>query len=170
MRQITFLFCGLLMAPIVNCTAQHEQSVIIGDHVRVWAPEPERFYPHTLRIRNHVGSVVVLNADTLMLKVKDRVIPLVIPITSITRLDVSHRRESGAGRGARTGLVVGAVAGLGESALLIFGGGFDVVPCLFCVPICSITGTGLGALIGAASEVDHWESVPLPIRIGISSK
>ncbi len=162
MRQTALLLLGLLLVPLTNLVAQQKSPVTAGTRVRLWAPKFD--------IRKQVGTVVAVTSDTLTFKKVLQATPFAIPIALVTRLEVSQSRKSRAGRGAVIGLVVGAASGVGFSVEFTNAGEFDFgkVARVF-VPIFSAAGTGIGALIGAASrKVDHWESVPPPIRIGMS--
>jgi hypothetical protein len=142
------LFLTLLAAPFVGTLVAHAQSPPVepGTRVRVSAPD--------LGIRNHVGALQVLNADSIVMEDG-----LMFPMASITQLDVSRGRKSWALLGAGVGLVVGAGLGgaigaaTGDEGGIAVGGG--------------LVGFGLGTAIGAGIRSDRWDEVPLD-RIRVS--
>lgn len=107
-------------------------------------------------------ATAAMTADTLWLARGD-----------IHRMQVSHGRKSGAGRGA----LVGAGVGLGMG-LLLFTGAMTSSECDGEEGLCAAaagvvgaglaaTGAGLGALIGTASSRERWESVPVTPSVGM---
>ncbi len=86
----------LLLALPMDLIAQETSAVVPGARVRVTAPEA-----YSSRI---IGTVLSINADTLMLSKKELHAPLAISLDSMTRLELSLGR----GRSLKKGLKVGA--------------------------------------------------------------
>lgn len=76
------------------------EPVALGDRVRVWPP--------SVGIEGLVGTVLALKPDTLVI---DNYEPLMLAISSLTKLEVSRGRQSKARTGGIVGLIGGAVAG-----------------------------------------------------------
>ncbi len=165
-----FILSLLFLLPGNLLAQQDSQQILPGVRVRLWAPE--------LRIQKLVGKIVSVDADTLRLNIMDQTAPLAIPISSVTKFEVSRGKSSGARvlsgvGGAGLGFLGGAIVGGGiggiwsenkypnsheGNGLGIFMGG--------------IIGGGLGTLIGAVIGVQHpperWQQAPLAaLRVGL---
>lgn len=155
MRSLTLVAAALVVATSSPLAAQ-EAPVDPGARVRVTAPD--------LGIDKYTGVLEGVVGDTLAVDT------LRLALASVTRLEVHRGRKSNVGKGALIGLAGGAAAGVGFSVWFTNAGEFDFdkVALVF-VPIFSAAGTGIGALLGAASKVDRWEEVPLDrIRVSVT--
>lgn len=165
--RIVTLVAALLLTAFVDLFAQEKPAVAPGAKVRVSAPPVVE--------KRVVGFVVLLDRDTLVLNVEGRAEPLTVPLASVSVLEVHRGRKSRVGRGALIGLAVGAGGGAIIGALATSDSClFDPDPCpaagagagaLFFV----LPGTVIGAIIGALTRTDRWETVPLDqIRVGLT--
>jgi hypothetical protein len=162
-RHSAWAAAGLAAVSLVpHLAAQTLDDVRTGARMRIEVPGPKG--EQTL-----VGILVARTADTLQIWL-DRSNKLAsVPISQARQVDVSLNQHSGAGRGAVTGFVFGAIMGIvagggcdcGDSgaAALVFGGMLGGL------------GTGLGALLGMGARVDEWTPViRSPERSGTSSE
>ena len=103
MRQRILFFSLLLLAPLANLAAQEATPLSPGARVRVSA----------LRQGRKTGILMAINADTLVLKLMKKNTPLAIPLSSVTRLDVSlgWSQHKNAGKGAGFGFIAGGALG-----------------------------------------------------------
>jgi len=150
----------LVQVGYTPCVAQEIPAVTIGDRVRIKAL--------SVSWRPLAGSIVTLNADSLILKLDKEDIPLAIPHASVTKLEVSRGKERNAGKGAGIGLLIGA----GVGALAGISAGDDCSSGQFlCFSgpqkalILGVEGGGIGflsgAFIGFFILTNRWEEVPL---------
>lgn len=82
MKRIAFI--ALFLVSLREVAAQEAGPITLGTWVRVQSPLQPAGDPWL------VGSVVSLDADTLVLKSKGRTTPLSIPLTSVTKFEVSY--------------------------------------------------------------------------------
>ncbi len=161
--RIVSLVFVLFLTTSVKLTAQDTLSA--GDKVRV-----------TTAVERVVGYWVSLEGNRLTLRTEKRDSSLVLPLASLTKLEVSRGQKSAIAKGAGIGFLVGAGVGAGVGALIGASQGENV-----CSDECRVAFAGIGALaggavgtlvglgIGAASKSERWVSVPLEeIRIGLS--
>ena len=165
------LACTLATPSGTPAAAQVERSVRAGDRVRV----------HALDGPTVVGVVEDINRDTLRLRDEDEGTARIVPVWTVSRLDVSHgqtTRESNMLRGAAAGFAVGALVGgslgaatcVGDSdgfggncneggkrARLILGGAL----------ILGVPAAALGAAMGASSPLEQWRRVWPEVRVGL---
>lgn len=153
------VIAALLLATSVDLFAQQGSLVAPGDRVRV---------SRLGSVPPLVCTVLALKADTLVLDAEDRVAPLEVPLALVEKVEVSHGKKSRIGTGAIVGGLTGALLGaLGSLAWGDAGSlGSDAGVAILAS---TAAGTGIGALIGAATKTDRWEEVPLTdIRVGLS--
>jgi hypothetical protein len=121
------------------------------------------------------GKIVAASPDALIVSVKKGREPVTVARDAITRFELGHRRTSGKGalRGAGIGLLAGGVGGaalgvaldspddwfsggeLAAGGAIVFGG----------------AGALIGALVGAASPGERWETVPTHrVRVGLTPR
>jgi hypothetical protein len=161
--RIASLVVALVLTASVDLFAQQEPPVTPGDRVRVsWLGDAPL-----------VSTVLALRADTLVLDVEGRVAPLELPLALVKKVEVRRGQKSNAGRGARTGGLLGAMFGLLVGVVAWTGcdsddssdscesavEGIGVVA--IGVGIFGGVGAGVGAIIGALSTSDRWEEVPM---------
>jgi hypothetical protein len=124
-----------------------------------------------------VGTVAALETDTLTVKVEERAVALYVPLADITKLEVRRGQKSNAGKGALIGLgvgvVVGGVLGFNLCEMDETKSGCEIHEHIFgslmSGAFFGLLGGGIGALIGAASKTDRWETVPLNnIRVSLT--
>ena len=155
MRRRIMITLACVAAPVGGLAAQDNVSAPAGTRVRVTGSE--------VRARPVTGTVVGWHADTLVLLLQEGGESLRVPAAALARLEVSRGRRSNAGRGARLGLLGGAVVGAGLGAAFadaqVVSNGTMVA---LAAGFGSVTGMLLGAGIGAAIHSERWEDVPLP--------
>ena len=148
----------------------------IGARVRLTAPE--------LQMRGSTGTVVDMTADTLFIVRWHQAPRTAIPVTKLSRLEVSggKNRPRGMLRGGAFGLVLGGLVGVGIAGLTETEDGPDGIGSSEDVAIIAGT-TGLitlmGVGVGAAMPPDRWQDATLhppanrgmgdagPMRIGL---
>jgi hypothetical protein len=117
------------------------------------------------------GILLRVDQDSLHLETRNGT--FAIPRSGITRIDVSRGQKSALGKGLKwgflSGLAVGAV-GFGILCGLVDGDGEDsycyqdgtAVVLAASLGLGIVGGTGIGALIGAASHTERWERLSAP--------
>lgn len=136
-------------------------ALVAGARVRVTAAVPGRFTGVT------VGRLVKFGAEDLTLIDSEAGTVLELPISSVTRLEVSHGRR----RHGRLGLLIGAAVGipLGLAAISDSAGGCGFTyyaPCTTADKVWSagLSGAlfgGLGVLIGHKVVTERWSDAPV---------
>ena len=189
MRHSELVLVIVLVIPTTHLFAQ-QPPVHAGERVRVTAPD--------CGMHGHATTIQALRGDTLVLPADPTRSSnsVTCPLNSVTGLDVSRWRKSW---GWRKGALVGLLSGGALGALV---GSWTYEECdpyeaacagIICFSDCDFhlgrevhvalhalavgsAGALLGALIGASSETDRWEEVPLdqlqvsiaPQREGVS--
>ena len=161
------LLLTVLLIPLSFTSLAAQDTLSAGDKVRV-----------TTAGERVVGYWVSLDDNRLTLRTEDLDSSLVLPLASLTKLEVSRGQKSAIAKGAGIGFLVGAGVGAGVGALLGAGLGEDV-----CSGGCVSALAGIGALaggaagtliglgIGAGSKSDRWETVSLDrIRISVTPR
>ncbi len=162
MRHATILVAILAFVPLASATAQ--VPVRPGARVRVTGHFCQ-FYSNCegVQLEHRVGTFVTWEADTLV--VQSNGDTLSVPVTLVTRLDVSRGRKMNTGKGAVIGLLVGGVVGAVIGYANYEEGGFgDLGPGVNVAAGGVIGGLGglvTGAFIGLAIQTDRWREVPL---------
>ncbi len=159
MRHAALLVAILAFVPLANATAQ--VPLRPGEQVRV--TRLPLCPPNTLCVktpRQSVGTFVAWKSDTLV--VQSNGDTLQVALVNVTRLDVYMGRKAQAGAGAVVGglAVVVLLAIAAATCDASFGcptAGEAAKPLL----IGGAAGAFVGALIGAATNTDRWEEVPL---------
>jgi hypothetical protein len=150
------------LTPFGTAEAQQQPSSLHeGQRIRITAP--------VRGLTQITGTFVAIRSDTLLMASVDR--QLEVPLSTVTRLEVSRGRSSNAGKGALIGLVGG----------LVVGGVINYVACnaatsprtcfesqegtqyifLGLWGASGAVGALVGALVGANVHRDRWESLPL---------
>ncbi len=170
MRAVTLILAVSLLPPCASVQAQERPSVAglarrgllaPGARVRLYASQTADG-----RYGWFVGRIVRWVPDSLTLKPEDD-LPVVVPVASITRLEVSRGRRSnwaeGAGIGLLVGAATGAIIGLASDPNC---GGF--APCFTAESLAAglavvFGGVGgvIGLIIGASTTTERWVEVPL---------
>lgn len=193
MRWITVVLAVALLIPVASapCPAQKAPPLTPGARVRI----KTEIWPHPALRGNKwlVGSVVSLNADTLVLKTefdsrlaiyfqeiegrKYLVLntgsrgPLVTPLAAVPSFEVSQGKgKNNARRNAGIGLFVGASMGAiwGFATIHEEGESSNLFGALLGAGLFSIPGAAVGALVGAQNSGERWNPAPLPIRVSVS--
>ena len=129
-------------------------QVDAGSRIRVTTPHG-----------SHRGRLVSLDGDSLRYTRSDTARVTALPLASVVRLERSVGKRSAAGRGALIGGLIGGGFGLflGIAASTDNSGWWEVgaEDIAAVTAIVGATGAGIGALLGAASRRDRWETVPL---------
>jgi hypothetical protein len=140
-------------------TRQARVDADSGSRVRITVDQPSK--------HSHVGTLVSTDADSLRFTTDTGGL-VAIPTGSVTRFERSRGRHSNAGRGALIGGVslgaAGLILGVGASAESNSGWGPDIgaEEVVLATLIMGAAGTGIGALIGAASKGERWEPLTIP--------
>ena len=167
MRQTIVFLVVFLLAPVADLAAQQDSPVRPGSRIRIKAPSA---IGHEL-----MGTLVVLHADTLMLKVEGVSNPLSVSVASIAKLEVSRGRKSPL-RGAWKGAGKGFLYGVGTGALIgAVGGAIDGENIAYSIYMGLFFGAFYGPPIGAVTGAVHafaspeqWKEVPLDrLRVGL---
>ncbi|UCC84511.1 MAG: hypothetical protein JSW46_06175 [Gemmatimonadota bacterium] len=154
--RIVSLVVALILTAQAGLFAQQEPPVAPGDRVRVTAPTIE---PDPL-----VGTFIALGADTCVLEVGGRAEPLVLPLASVTNLEVSQGHKSKMLKGAVLGLLIGGFVGGVSGAAACSGDKCEASAgemAMYCGAIGAVPGLFIGAGVGRMSKTDRWEEVPL---------
>lgn len=136
-----------------------QDSIELGQRIRI---ESKEISPGRL-----VGRADSIKADTLILFVRSGSTDSYyrrIPITSITKYEVSIGRKTNTRKGTLYGLIIGsAIGGMiymgeasGEHDCHYCG---DIPPAAAVIPILGGLGCGIGALIGTISKTDRWQEI-----------
>jgi hypothetical protein len=153
------------------CSVNAQETVKVGDRVRVYAPSFVTTAPVAVIIgadqRRIEGVVSSRDSTTLSVRVEGQAEPVVVPIASIQYLMVHRGQDVSAGHTAAVGFLVGAtlgtVIGVSEgsdppNAIIGFSAGAKgAILGVFLGAI----GAGLGALAGASSNTGSWDQVPI---------
>lgn len=157
------LIALFLLVMNIDLIAQEASPIVPGTRVRVTAPD--------VASGKIAGTIIItVKADTLELKVKGKIRPLVIPLGSITRLEVSRGRKSAAGWGAAIGFGIGAgwIAVLAATLPHEPAEASSAGEVARGIAVSGGIGAGLGALVGLAIRSDSWEEVPLDrVPVGV---
>lgn len=169
------LIAILIFVDLAKLAAQETPLVSYGARVRISVSTLVRLYDQIsaqsreefVETESVIGTVAELTADTLKLTIAEKLIPLVIPFTSIKKLEISRGhipRGKNVLKGTGIGLLVGAGVGVlvglklddtssnempAEGNMLLFGA------------VGGGTGLVVGSIIGVSSSTEHWEKVPL---------
>ncbi len=157
------LLLTLLLIPLSFTSLAAQSTLSAADKVRV-TTEEERI----------IGYWVSLDDNQLTLKTEGRDSSLVLPLASLTKLEVSLGQMSSTLVGAGIGFLVGGATGLATAAIVCAIAGDcdpdapynDLVYGFFGVLGVGV-GTLTGAIIGSTIKVDRWMDVPLD-RIRVS--
>ena len=171
MRHATILVAILAFVPLTSATAQVQRPPIEpGMRVRISHECGTRtLYGGATPIdcRTDKGTLAVLTADSIVLRVGEPATQLAVLLASVNRLEVVRGRKSNAATGAGIGLVVGIVAGavfgyasFEECVSFCIGPGREGVAILVAT-IFGLGGAVVGTLIGSAVKTDRWQEVPL---------
>ncbi len=157
-RRIASLVAMLVIVAPPDLFAQQAMPVAPGDRVRLSAPG--------VVAGQVVGTIKELSPDTCVLQVEGRPWPVVLPLGSVTQLEVSRGHESksrmgilvGGGLGFLGGYLVGTQTSLCETC-----GGSDEKQKtgLAFGTICGLLGAAAGGELGAKSRAERWEEVPV---------
>lgn len=170
MRHFTFVLIALLLAPSSYLSAQDPQPVEVGERVRVKYDCTRRRSSRgnwvRVRCQKEEGTLVALTSDSMVLQPAGQLNSPVVPLITVTRLDVRRGLHSHPWRGVFVGALVGGVATgaantgncLGWECVRKFANG-------------SIVGLASGAIfgagIGAFIKTERWEEIPLD-RVSVS--
>ena len=163
MRCVAMLTCALIVVPTGRGVSQEPLSPVeVGQRVRVMTAGTTGWL---------TGTVVRLQDDTLVLSRPTGEASAAIPVSTLTRLQISEGRRSQVGKGAVIGgfslAAVGAVVGfavcsgsgdqnLNDKALtcgLLLGAGSGA------------GGAILGALVGAGVHSERWRAISLNLSL-----
>lgn len=162
--RIASLVAMLVVMATVDLSAQQEMPVEPGDRVRVSAPGVVE--------GQVVGTIEKLSPDTCVLQVEDQLWPVVLPLASVTRLEVSRGSGSKTGLGILIGAGVGFLGGylIGTQSSLCeeCGGSSSGKTGLAFGTFLGLLGAAAGGELGAKNRVERWEDVPIErLRVSI---
>ena len=126
-------------------------AINVGDRIRVMAP--------SVALEHFVGTVLKLDADSLWIDSEERGL-LTIPLRALVALEVSRGKK----KNALTGLGIGVLGGATAGWLILSSGHNDIDPRPFGAIIGGAAGGLVGLIIGANTQPDRWEPVPLAER------
>ena len=146
----------------------------VGQRVRV-SSNGRLSAPHGRSAPDVVGTLQTFDGKHLTVSVKGLDKPVIVPATSIRRLDVSRGKRSLFREGAASGAVIAGLIGLGVAircydqcwdddegtgvkGVVGFTLGFGAV------------GGAFGAIVAAPFRADRWERVPLPNPTRVSRR
>ena len=168
----TLLFCALFIFGFFSVAPSQEAPASPGTRVRVWTQVNESGRPTGQQM---IGEVVTWTADSLVLTHAEGRDPRAVPITSISRLDVSvepNSKQEGERIGRMRGLLIGGLAGAVFGLLQ-----GDDTSCTSCYNaedkagmygmLFGATGWFVGARLGASRGAERWERISLPARVSI---
>ncbi len=161
MRHATILIAILAFVPLASATAQ--VPVPPGARVRVTGHFCPLFYSNCAggRPERRVGTFVAWKSDSLVVQSNGDTVQ--VALMNVTRLDLHMGRKAQAGTGAVVGGLV-VVVPLAIGAALCGGDGFGCPTAGEAARgllVWGAAGAFLGALIGASTNTDRWEEVPL---------
>lgn len=178
MRCASLAIAGVLALPLVAPVAEAQSPLLRpGARLRISSPE--------LAMHDMIVGMVATSSDTLLVehiqpamsggRVQQDTVVSAVSIASITKLEVSQGLRSNRDRGARTGALIGAGAGLlvGITAAgFDYGGwwdpGAEVIPAT--IVIGAAWGAVVGLVVGSLSQRDDWQEVPVAsLRLGIAA-
>ena len=169
-------FLVLLSSFSVGELWAQEALIPVGSRVRVWTQADAKAHPSGPKT---MGTVTLVSADTLVLQPEGSAGTTSVPLTSVTRLDVTRGPErwsrsavKGGAIGATVGALLGVLTQLGPTD--IEGCDSEVFQCdrerdfVFAAVSLGGIGAAAGAVIGIARGGERWERVPVPGRISIA--
>ena len=175
-RRFIARVAGLLLAAAASHqvgSAESQAPALVGARVRVTTAAA--FAGDSLGGRRIVGVLTAVREGSVEILENDRG-PLLVPLRSVARFEVSRGRKSRAGRGALIGALTGAAAGAvtgylgcgdcgeGESFFAIDAAGAAALVGF----VGAVVGTPIGAVIGSLFHTDRWSRVSPPaIRLGL---
>ena len=157
--RVTTLLAALFIVAPTLLAAQEDTLVASGERVRVTAPG--------LSSNPIVGTFDQVNRDTLLLSIDGRAEPISVPISSVSKLEVSAGTKSNFAKGlgigfligATTGALIGAASGDDDpSAFMAFTAEEKAVGAGL---VLGLAGGLLGGIIGAVNPSERWEAVPV---------
>ena len=164
MRLVLLLFVAFLVLPQAGLAAETTPLHLTGSRARLMAP--------SLGTGKQAGTVVEMRADTLLFTPDHQSTPALVPVASVTSLEVSRGMHSHAWTGVRIGFLTGAFAGgvVGYTQTHeahASDGDFGPVVGAAAAVLTGCVGAGVGALIGSKQHTERWERQRLPIHIGL---
>jgi len=159
----------------VRVVGRLERAVMVGSRVRAGGPGGSSVLE---------GIVTAVRGDTLELMTAGSLVPFVLPLDEVGRLELGVGRKGHGAIGAAVGLVAGfglgwVIGSVGYQPCESSGGLFDM-SCLMAPEsradaatlTAALGGAGgilAGLLIGAAITTERWELVPLSsLRVGLA--
>jgi hypothetical protein len=152
---------GVVLAILCSTSAfpMEPARLTLGSRVRITAPP--------LGAEPLIGTLVGIEPEALLVRREKSDEPMLIPVSSVTRLEASGGRKTQAGRGAMIGAAVGVMPGLA----LTFGDYNSVTdPSPAAVAaVGAAGGAALGAAIGWAVKSEEWLPAEMPaVAVGIA--
>ena len=149
--------CGPLLLIVATGPSPGPGVLNVGTRVRASAP--------AISAAPLVGTVTKLSSDAIELAVAGRDAPILLPRTSLSRLEV--RTGHSRGKGAKRGLMIGALAGAVVGGVgCRDSGDWDSWMCAAILGgMGGALGAGVGGVVGAG---DHWTPVLIDrVELGI---
>ena len=163
---------SLLVLPLLvrsgSLSAQEPPPIEPGARVRVTVPD--------FGLEKSVGTCLALSNGSMQFLPQSGPSPRTIPVTAMTRLQVSRGRKSHIVGGAVLGGLTGAVVG---GTVVILGTQLGCETTGGCsvdwgeggrwIALFSVIGVAFGGGIGALVKTDRWEEVPLDrLRVSLA--
>jgi hypothetical protein len=179
MRVLISICAISVVIPFASLGAQ--QSALPGDRVRVSECHIRTLRSGTLRneCERHVGTLSVLTAQVVTLRMEGTATEFAVPLDSVIKLEVHRGRRARTGRGALIGSIVGVASGAIVGVAVAKGPSTceDLgwpEPCgarlaLTGGLLFGASGALVGTVIGALIKTDRWEEVPLDrLSVGLA--
>jgi hypothetical protein len=173
MRLAFPLLLAVLAGPHPGLAAESDPLHLTGSRVRLFVSDRSTAAGRLSSLgQKHTGTVIEVRGDTLLFTAENQSTPILIPTASLTGLEVSRGKRShilaDAGLGLLAGVLAGGVIGY-VSAHDAAKNGDDLA--YFRVPVGALLGGGVGivvgAVVGATRSRERWETLSLPIDIGL---
>ena len=154
MRQSSLAALILLCTSVPTLSAQSDEAGT--------SPMRIRLIPSDASWRPMTGTLVSVGSDTIQFVRDGTQDTSRVLIANLDRVERSTSRRSRLGRGALVGALIGGAAGGGAGYALSAPGGSEPAPYLVPIGIGAgaLIGGTIGALRGAASSPDRWETMP----------
>lgn len=154
------VLAALFAALPQHLCGQHSTPLAAGDRARVTARQGAT-------AQHFVGRVSEVGRDTILLDLEGDGSRATIPRSTIEKVEISRGRHGNVGKGALIGLGIGTIGGgiLGavdashcdtDTSFCLFSPGGEMAVSAF---VFGVLGTAGGAVIGAFTRSDRWETV-----------
>jgi len=177
-RRTLFTFMTTFLVPLVSVLGQ-DTILEPGQIIRVTASQYDlrRTRVRLVGFRSESLQVQYVRKRLDHARVRTDSLQLAVPLSAVSKLETPAGRRSNWDKGAKTGAILGGVAGLAlgvafascdDDWLCPTGFGQKAGTVASSTAIGGLAGGIVGAVIGAMSSREAWQEVPVgPARIGI---